>query len=61
MAAHSYPTTDFLWGLVLRDWAAMASIAWLGSWEVSTTELTGPWNTKRYGLTGGDTPQTRHR
>jgi DMSO/TMAO reductase YedYZ molybdopterin-dependent catalytic subunit len=42
--------------LVLPGWAGIASIKWLGSLEVSTTELTSPWNTKWYRLTGGDHP-----
>ena len=40
---HGYPLR-----LVLPGWVGIASIKWLGSLEVSTTELTSPWNTKWY-------------
>jgi len=40
---HGYPLR-----LVLPGWVGIASIKWLGSLEVSTTELSSPWNTKWY-------------
>src|SRR5690349_1802603 len=40
---HGYPLR-----LVLPGWIGVASIKWLGSLEVSTTELSSPWNTKWY-------------
>ena len=40
---HGYPLR-----LVLPGWIGIASIKWLGSLEVSTIELTSPWNTKWY-------------
>ncbi len=46
---HGYPLR-----LVLPGWVGIASIKWLGSLEVSTQELTSPWNTKWYRMTGGD-------
>ena len=48
---HGYPLR-----LVLPGWVGIASIKWLGSLEVSTTELTSPWNTKWYRMTGGAYP-----
>ena len=48
---HGYPLR-----LVLPGWVGIASIKWLGSLEVSETELTSPWNTKWYRLTGGSYP-----
>ncbi len=48
---HGYPLR-----LVLPGWVGIASIKWLGSLEVSTTELTSPWNTKWYRMTGGSYP-----
>jgi DMSO/TMAO reductase YedYZ molybdopterin-dependent catalytic subunit len=42
--------------LVLPGWVGIASIKWLGWLEVSTTELTSPWNTKWYRMTGGEFP-----
>jgi DMSO/TMAO reductase YedYZ molybdopterin-dependent catalytic subunit len=39
---------------VLPGWVGIGSIKWLGSLEVSTTELTSPWNTTWYRI--GDTP-----
>ena len=48
---HGYPLR-----LVLPGWVGIASIKWLGSLEVSTSELTSPWNTKWYRMTGGDYP-----
>ena len=44
---HGYPLR-----LVLPGWVGIASIKWLGSLEVSTTELTSPWNTKWYTIGG---------
>ena len=40
---HGYPLR-----LVLPGWVGIASIKWLGSLEVSTRELTSPWNTTWY-------------
>jgi DMSO/TMAO reductase YedYZ molybdopterin-dependent catalytic subunit len=48
---HGYPLR-----LVLPGWVGIASIKWLGSLEVSTTQLTSPWNTKWYRMTGGAYP-----
>ncbi|SDC62230.1 molybdopterin-dependent oxidoreductase [Nocardioides lianchengensis] len=48
---HGYPLR-----LVLPGWVGIASIKWLGSLEVSRQELTSPWNTKWYRLTGGSYP-----
>jgi DMSO/TMAO reductase YedYZ molybdopterin-dependent catalytic subunit len=48
---HGYPLR-----LVLPGWVGIASIKWLGSLEVSRSELTSPWNTKWYRMTGGDHP-----
>lgn len=48
---HGYPLR-----LVLPGWVGIASIKWLGSLEVSTSELTSPWNTKWYRMTGGSYP-----
>ena len=48
---HGYPLR-----LVLPGWVGIASIKWLGSLEVSRTELTSPWNTKWYRMTGGAYP-----
>ena len=45
---HGYPLR-----LVLPGWVGIASIKWLGSLEVSTTELTSPWNTVFYKLSPG--------
>ena len=44
---HGYPLR-----LVLPGWVGIASIKWLGSLEVSTTELTSPWNTQWYNIGG---------
>jgi len=41
---------------VLPGWVGIASIKWLGSLEVADTELTSPWNTKWYRMTGGAYP-----
>ena len=48
---HGYPLR-----LVLPGWVGIASIKWLGSLEVSRRQLTSPWNTRWYRLTGGDYP-----
>src|SRR3954447_5655001 len=48
---HGYPIR-----LLLPGWVGIASIKWLGSLEVSTTEQTSPWNTKWYRMTGGAYP-----
>jgi DMSO/TMAO reductase YedYZ molybdopterin-dependent catalytic subunit len=48
---HGYPLR-----LVLPGWVGIGSIKWLGSLEVSTSELTSPWNTKWYRMTGGAYP-----
>jgi DMSO/TMAO reductase YedYZ molybdopterin-dependent catalytic subunit len=48
---HGYPLR-----LVLPGWVGIGSIKWLGSLEVSRAELTSPWNTKWYRLTGGAYP-----
>ena len=48
---HGYPVR-----LVLPGWVGIGSIKWLGSLEVAHTELTSPWNTKWYRMTGGDLP-----
>jgi DMSO/TMAO reductase YedYZ molybdopterin-dependent catalytic subunit len=45
---HGYPLR-----LVLPGWVGIGSIKWLGSLEVSTSQLTSPWNTKWYRMTGG--------
>ena len=42
--------------LVLPGWVGIGSIKWLGSLEVARTQLTSPWNTKWYVMTGGDVP-----
>jgi DMSO/TMAO reductase YedYZ molybdopterin-dependent catalytic subunit len=48
---HGYPLR-----LVLPGWVGIASIKWLGSLEVAARELTSPWNTKWYRMTGGSYP-----
>jgi len=48
---HGYPLR-----LVLPGWVGIGSIKWLGSLEVAKTQLTSPWNTKWYVMTGGDYP-----
>ena len=50
---HGFPVR-----LVLPGWVGIASIKWLGSLEVANTELTSPWNTKWYVMTGGSYPTT---
>ncbi|WP_418059505.1 molybdopterin-dependent oxidoreductase [Pimelobacter simplex] len=44
---HGYPLR-----LVLPGWIGIASIKWLGSLEVATTDLTSPWNTRWYNIDG---------
>jgi DMSO/TMAO reductase YedYZ molybdopterin-dependent catalytic subunit len=44
---HGYPLR-----LVLPGWVGIGSIKWLGSLEVSRSQLTSPWNTKWYRMTG---------
>jgi DMSO/TMAO reductase YedYZ molybdopterin-dependent catalytic subunit len=48
---HGYPLR-----LVLPGWVGIGSIKWLGSLEVARTQLTSPWNTKWYVMTGGSYP-----
>jgi DMSO/TMAO reductase YedYZ molybdopterin-dependent catalytic subunit len=48
---HGYPLR-----LVLPGWVGIGSIKWLGSLEVATTQLSSPWNTKWYVMTGGSYP-----
>jgi hypothetical protein len=48
---HGYPLR-----LVLPGWVGIGSIKWLGSLEVSRSQLSSPWNTKWYRLVGGDYP-----
>ena len=48
---HGYPLR-----LVLPGWVGIGSIKWLGSLEVARTQLTSPWNTKWYVMTGGAYP-----
>jgi len=48
---HGYPLR-----LVLPGWVGIASIKWLGSLEVSRSELSSPWNTQWYRMTGPDWP-----
>jgi DMSO/TMAO reductase YedYZ molybdopterin-dependent catalytic subunit len=50
------PDHGFPIRLVLPGWVGIASIKWLGSLEVSTTEQTSPWHTKGYRTPGGDYP-----
>ncbi|MDO9456971.1 molybdopterin-dependent oxidoreductase [Nocardioides sp.] len=50
------PDHGFPLRLVLPGWIGIASIKWLGSLEVATTELQSPWNTAFYRLTGGSYP-----
>lgn len=42
--------------LVVPGWVGIASIKWLGSLEVSSAELTSPWNTTWYRMTGPGYP-----
>jgi DMSO/TMAO reductase YedYZ molybdopterin-dependent catalytic subunit len=46
------PDHGFPLRLVLPGWVGIANIKWLGSLEVSTTELTSPWNTTWYNIDG---------
>ena len=48
---HGFPVR-----LVLPGWVGIANIKWLGSLEVSTTELASPWSTEWYRMSGGDHP-----
>lgn len=50
------PDHGFPLRLVLPGWVGIASIKWLGSLEVSRSELTSPWNTTFYRMTGPDYP-----
>ena len=50
------PDHGFPLRLVLPGWVGIGSIKWLGSLEVADTELTSPWNTKWYRMTGGSYP-----
>jgi DMSO/TMAO reductase YedYZ molybdopterin-dependent catalytic subunit len=50
------PDHGFPLRLVLPGWVGIGSIKWLGSLEVSQHELTSPWNTTWYRMTGGDYP-----
>ena len=55
-ASRCCPTTATRSGWSCRAGSASRSIKWLGSLEVAATELTSPWNTKWYRLTGGSLP-----
>ncbi len=46
------PDHGFPLRLVLPGWVGIASIKWLDELEVSTTELTSPWNTRWYNIGG---------
>jgi DMSO/TMAO reductase YedYZ molybdopterin-dependent catalytic subunit len=48
---HGFPVR-----LVVPGWVGIASIKWLGSLEVSTAQLTSPWNTQWYRMTGPEHP-----
>lgn len=48
---HGYPLR-----LVVPGWVGIASTKWLGSLEVASSELTSPWSTTWYRMTGGDFP-----
>ncbi|GAA1940192.1 molybdopterin-dependent oxidoreductase [Nocardioides hwasunensis] len=50
------PDHGFPLRLVLPGWVGIASIKWLGSLEVSRSELTSPWNTTWYRMTGPQWP-----
>ncbi|WP_211348927.1 molybdopterin-dependent oxidoreductase [Nocardioides litoris] len=50
------PDHGFPLRLVLPGWVGIASIKWLGSLEVARRELTSPWNTTFYRLTGPSYP-----
>ena len=49
-ASRCCPTTATRSAWSCPGWVGIGSIKWLGSLEVSTTELTSPWNTKWYRL-----------
>ncbi len=55
------PDHGFPLRLVLPGWVGIASIKWLGSLEVSRTELTSPWNTTFYRMTAPTGPPTPRR
>lgn len=46
------PDHGFPLRLVLPGWVGIGSIKWLGSLEVSTSQLTSPWNTQWYNVDG---------
>ncbi|MDH2416825.1 sulfite oxidase [Nocardioides sp. CER19] len=46
------PDHGFPLRLVLPGWVGIANIKWLGSLEVSTSELTSPWSTTWYNIDG---------
>ena len=49
---HGFPVR-----LVLPGWVGIASIKWLGSLRgLHDAELTSPWNTEWYRMSGGDHP-----
>jgi DMSO/TMAO reductase YedYZ molybdopterin-dependent catalytic subunit len=50
------PDHGFPLRLVLPGWVGIASIKWLGSLEVSRSELTSPWSTTWYRMTGPTWP-----
>ena len=50
------PDHGFPIRLVVPGWVGIASIKWLGSLEISTSELTSPWNTHWYRMTGPEHP-----
>lgn len=50
------PDHGFPLRLVLPGWVGIASIKWLGSLEVSRTQLSSPWSTTWYRMTGPQWP-----
>ena len=50
------PDHGFPIRLVVPGWVGIASIKWLGSLEMSRSELTSPWNTDWYRMTGPEHP-----
>jgi sulfane dehydrogenase subunit SoxC len=48
------PDHGFPLRAVVSGWAAVASVKWLGRIYVSETQLSSPWNTDKYVLTGGE-------
>ena len=50
------PDHGFPIRLVVPGWVGIASIKWLGSLEISKDELTSPWNTQWYRMTGPEHP-----